>query len=178
MRKVECLQLAMTTAAASLNASAGQRAEYLGDGAKTNDYDRTDAEMQTVSSRQCDLNDRPPSSQPCTTGIECAPITLGSGNIDIAHNVDNGDALGVSESADDRDKVANEDGEEEDDDEEEAEIAENGSDIARAFEEPRESEPDVREEVDEPIVEVNSWISYYISLAHLPSHSLRLSALT
>lgn len=178
VRKVECLQLATTAAAASVNASAGQRAEYLGDGPKTNDYYRTDAEAQTAGSTQCDLNDRPPSSQPCTTGIECAPITLGSGNIDIARsgpieadNADNGDALGVSGSGDDRDKVADEDGDEEDDDEEEADNAENGSDVARAFEEPRESGPDVREEVDEAIAEVNSRISWLASHSPISRHT-------
>lgn len=37
---------------------------------------------------QCDTKTKPIATQPCTTGIECSPITLGTGNIDRGRGVD------------------------------------------------------------------------------------------
>lgn len=37
---------------------------------------------------QCDPKTKPIATQPCTTGIECTPITLGTGNIDRGRGAD------------------------------------------------------------------------------------------
>lgn len=54
----------------------------------------TDGQTATAANGQhlqCDTKTKPIATQPCTTGIECSPITLGTGNIDRSRGVD-GDA--------------------------------------------------------------------------------------
>lgn len=53
------------------------------DASRNNDGQATIA-MTTVNGQhlQCDQRTKPIATQPCTTGIECSPITLGTGNID------------------------------------------------------------------------------------------------
>lgn len=152
------MQLVLTTTATPVNVTiTGQNVEYMGDAFKTNDYDRIDVEMEMVDSTQCDLNGRPPSSQPCTTGIECAPITLGSGNIDIGHNspiqeenIDNGDAFDGNKNVDEKGKI---DGEEDDDDEDE-EDDDNNEPIENNNYERKTFDENEKDEIDETVVEV------------------------
>lgn len=64
--------------------------ENVGSNHKTNDYDRMDAAdsiesgtWKAVDNHLCDANRKLDARQQCTTGIDCTPITLGTGNIDV-----------------------------------------------------------------------------------------------